>query len=352
MRKILKFSSILLLLFASPIAEVVPQTNAASATLVNQTKNVIQGTVVNVRQTPGFGKPDITWWTIEVQTATGTIEVRVAPTWWYPALNIKKGDKVRVTGFVPFFWGVKSINGLMACRVEDETTGTVYDFSSRRKWCGKSANLRRGSIFNKNIVFKSKNGDVVFSHYYHVVEKKQLCYYCHPGIFKIGAGMNKFTMQDIWNGRYCGVCHDGNKAFSAKANCLRCHKRNAIRTKQQSSGSLPGNVPTASLNRLENVISGTVVNVKQVPGLGKKKITWWAIDVQTATGMVEVRIVSTWWYPEININKGDKVKVTGFIPPYWKIKGIKGLMACKIEDETTGAVYDFSNFRKWCRRIK
>ena len=137
MRKILKLSSVLLLLLALPVTGVVPQTHAASTALTDRMKNVIQGTVANVKQVPGFNRPNITWWAIDVQTATGTVEVRIAPTWWYPTLNIRKGDKVKVTGFIPPFWAVKGINGLMACRVEDETTGAVYDFSNFRKWCGR-----------------------------------------------------------------------------------------------------------------------------------------------------------------------------------------------------------------------
>lgn len=100
-----------------------------------------------------------------------------------------------------------------------------------------------------------------------------------------------------------------------------------------------------------NEISGTVVNVRKVPGFRRQNITWWAIDVQTDSGTVEVRIAPTWWYPTININKGDEVRVTGFTPPYWVVKGINGLMACRVEDKTTGAVYDFSNLRRWCRRM-
>ena len=137
MRKTLKGVSVLLLLLALSITGVVLQTCATSTALTDQTKIVIQGTVINVKQVPGFNRPNITWWTIDVQTATGTIEVRIAPTWWYPTLNIRKGDRVKVTGFTPPFWVVRGINGLMACRVEDETTGAVYDFSNFRKWCGK-----------------------------------------------------------------------------------------------------------------------------------------------------------------------------------------------------------------------
>ncbi|ADY73353.1 hypothetical protein Dester_0706 [Desulfurobacterium thermolithotrophum DSM 11699] len=84
-----------------------------------------------------------------------------------------------------------------------------------------------GGVLNKDLVFKNKNGDVVFSHVYHVKAAKQHCSYCHPKIFHKKFGKDKFSMHDIWQGKYCGVCHNGSKAFDAKnpKNCLRCHKQ-------------------------------------------------------------------------------------------------------------------------------
>jgi len=51
------------------------------------------------------------------------------------------------------------------------------------------------------------------------------CKECHSdGIFpKMKQGAVKITMSDIVAGKYCGVCHNGVKAFEAKANCERCH---------------------------------------------------------------------------------------------------------------------------------
>ena len=84
-----------------------------------------------------------------------------------------------------------------------------------------------GGILNRDLVFKSEKGDVVFSHVYHVKVKKQRCSYCHPKLFKKQFGADKFTMKDIWEGKFCGACHNGGKAFDAKdpKNCSRCHKQ-------------------------------------------------------------------------------------------------------------------------------
>jgi len=67
---------------------------------------------------------------------------------------------------------------------------------------------------------------VVFSHESHVNQHKVKCTDCHPKIFKTKKSDLKMTQADFAQGKYCGVCHDGKKAFSAqeKADCAKCHK--------------------------------------------------------------------------------------------------------------------------------
>lgn len=71
---------------------------------------------------------------------------------------------------------------------------------------------------------------VVFSH----EEHKQAgvdCRACHPRIFKIGRGVadrgNAMTMLSLLQGKFCGACHNGKKAFRAgdKGTCDKCHVR-------------------------------------------------------------------------------------------------------------------------------
>ena len=33
----------------------------------------------------------------------------------------------------------------------------------------------------------------------------------------------RVTMNDIYAGKLCGVCHNGERAFDAQGNCTRCH---------------------------------------------------------------------------------------------------------------------------------
>jgi c(7)-type cytochrome triheme protein len=51
------------------------------------------------------------------------------------------------------------------------------------------------------------------------------CKECHnDGMFpKMKQGTVKITMEQIYAGKLCGVCHNGKKAFEAKGNCQRCH---------------------------------------------------------------------------------------------------------------------------------
>ncbi|HDO23091.1 MAG TPA: hypothetical protein ENH38_06285 [Nitrospirae bacterium] len=40
-------------------------------------------------------------------------------------------------------------------------------------------------------------------------------------------GKAKITMPDIYANKYCGVCHNGTRAFDGKKqeNCKRCHNK-------------------------------------------------------------------------------------------------------------------------------
>jgi len=61
---------------------------------------------------------------------------------------------------------------------------------------------------------------VLFPHRQHT--EWLACKNCHPAIFKKKKGANKFKMEDVLRGKYCGVCH-GKIAFAPTKNCMRCH---------------------------------------------------------------------------------------------------------------------------------
>lgn len=51
------------------------------------------------------------------------------------------------------------------------------------------------------------------------------CKECHnkDAFPKMKFGTVKVTMAEIYAGKLCGICHNGQRAFDAKANCNRCH---------------------------------------------------------------------------------------------------------------------------------
>lgn len=62
--------------------------------------------------------------------------------------------------------------------------------------------------------------DIIFSHKKHTVWNG--CEVCHPEIFiGVKKGKTKYTMIDIYEGKYCGVCHS-TVAFPL-LDCQRCH---------------------------------------------------------------------------------------------------------------------------------
>ena len=56
-------------------------------------------------------------------------------------------------------------------------------------------------------------------------EAGQKCKSCHnkETFPKMKQGTVEITMNDIYAGKLCGVCHNGERAFDAQSNCTRCH---------------------------------------------------------------------------------------------------------------------------------
>jgi c(7)-type cytochrome triheme protein len=90
----------------------------------------------------------------------------------------------------------------------------------------------------KEITYNTKDaGKVVFSHKSHLQKKTRTtanfsCKACH------NSNMEKnthYTMADMENGKSCGMCHNGKKAFSV-AKCTQCHKVRDITYKVKETG--------------------------------------------------------------------------------------------------------------------
>jgi c(7)-type cytochrome triheme protein len=79
----------------------------------------------------------------------------------------------------------------------------------------------------KTVEFEPKGaGKVIFDGKVHA-DKGLKCADCHQGLFKMKKGADVITMKDMQEGKFCGACHNGTKAFSVKdaANCGKCHKK-------------------------------------------------------------------------------------------------------------------------------
>ncbi|MBI5442119.1 MAG: cytochrome c3 family protein [Deltaproteobacteria bacterium] len=76
-----------------------------------------------------------------------------------------------------------------------------------------------------DVTFKMKAAkNSVFSHEAHVEGVGLQCTECHDNVFTNSAGHKKTTMKQMQQGRSCGACHNGKKAFSVKADCAKCHQ--------------------------------------------------------------------------------------------------------------------------------
>ena len=66
--------------------------------------------------------------------------------------------------------------------------------------------------------------EIIFSHKKHAVWNG--CELCHPAIFGEKKGSTKFTMEEIFAGKFCGTCH-GKVSFSV-LDCQRCHVKRML----------------------------------------------------------------------------------------------------------------------------
>ncbi len=68
---------------------------------------------------------------------------------------------------------------------------------------------------------------VVFEHKVHTMDGGMDCDTCHDDLFEMEAGVAEenedFTMESLYDGGYCGACHDGDTAFASNTRCTTCH---------------------------------------------------------------------------------------------------------------------------------
>ncbi len=84
-----------------------------------------------------------------------------------------------------------------------------------------SAQGEYGDVVLNKQAEKAGMRPVVFPHWFHRL--RFTCNVCHNEKgFKMRAGSNDVTMADIIDGKFCGMCHNNEIAWSAEF-CNRCH---------------------------------------------------------------------------------------------------------------------------------
>lgn len=76
------------------------------------------------------------------------------------------------------------------------------------------------------IIYDKPVRGVIFSHKVHV-DKGLGCDMCHNRLFeqqakKVQANKD-FVMESLYQGKYCGTCHNGSLAFASNTRCATCH---------------------------------------------------------------------------------------------------------------------------------
>ncbi len=159
----------------------------------------------------------------------------------------------------------------------------------------------------KTVELASPMGKVTFDGKVHA-DKGLKCADCHvkPKLFEMKKGGDKITMAAMNDGKFCGACHDGNKAFSVKAqaDCAQCHKKGDAGAKAGAKDESPGEYVD------DAVITAKVkAAVLQEPSLKSAEI-----NVETAKGVVQL---TGFVRSRADINKAVKVAR--------KVKGVKSV---------------------------
>lgn len=81
-----------------------------------------------------------------------------------------------------------------------------------------------GWVEDRTNLSHDSTGPIEFSHFRHLEKLGKDCPTCHNSIFDIRRPKTTaISMAQMAEGKSCGACHDGGRAFSIKGSCTRCH---------------------------------------------------------------------------------------------------------------------------------
>ncbi len=126
--------------------------------------------------------------------------------------------------------GTAAANGdyTMAAMEEGKYCGACHDSDMLKD--PQSCKTCHGSDMKqpKTILFTEPVKAVIFDHTMHTEDIGLECSDCHSELFKMKMGnaekhADQFTMEALYQGKYCGACHDGDQAFASDTKCTVCH---------------------------------------------------------------------------------------------------------------------------------
>lgn len=113
----------------------------------------------------------------------------------------------------------------MAAMKDGMYCGACHDGSSAFAVDSQCGSCHRAPA--EPIVWTKPVKAVVFEHEKHTEDMGLDCQSCHDDLFVMQAGTaeenDDFTMESLYDGNYCGACHDGNTAFASNTRCTTCH---------------------------------------------------------------------------------------------------------------------------------
>ncbi len=156
----------------------------------------------------------------------------------------------------------------------------------------------------KTVEFASPAGKVTFDGKTHA-DKGLQCANCHaaPKLFEMKKSGARTTMAMMNDGKSCGACHNGTKAFSVKApaDCVKCHK----------TGSADADKPAPSASKLEapaGYLDDAVITTKvKAAVFDEPTLKSAEINVETYKGIVQL---SGFVRSRADINKAVEVANT------------------------------------------
>ncbi len=98
----------------------------------------------------------------------------------------------------------------------------MFSFAVYKGWAETDEEEEHGGT----IIYTEPVKAVLFDHQFHLDQGLE-CDSCHDDIFEEATGTAEengdFNMQALYDGKYCGACHDGETAFASNTRCATCH---------------------------------------------------------------------------------------------------------------------------------